>query len=222
MSTQGFKSELFDQFARVGKALSNGHRLEIIEFLAQGAHSVETLARKTGLSIANTSKHLQILRQAGLVEARKHGVFVYYRLAGDDVLELLNALRTVARRHLAEVDRLIQTYLSVKDELEPVPPDELMQRLNKGLVTVIDVRPEDEYAAGHVPGAINIPLSDLEARLEKLDADGEYVAYCRGPHCVLAFDAVQRLREKGYQARRLQDGMPEWKQAGLPVEEEAV
>jgi rhodanese-related sulfurtransferase/DNA-binding transcriptional ArsR family regulator len=213
-----FKQELFAQFARVGKALSNGNRLELLEFLAQGERSVDQLAKVSGLSVANTSQHLQQLRQAGLIVSRKQGLKVFYQLSGEDVLELFEALRTVAGRHVAEVERLVNTFLTVKDALEPIPREELLERTRQGLVTVLDVRPPEEFAAGHVPGAVNIPLAELEAHLRELDPEQEVVAYCRGPHCVLAFDAVARLREKGLKARRMEDGFPEWKQAGLPVE----
>lgn len=218
MSSGNFKHDLFSQFARVAKALANGYRLELLEYLAQGERSVDALAKVSGLTVANTSQHLQQLRQAGLVTTRKEGVSVYYRLTGDDVIELYNMLRTVAERHLAEVDRLVATYLSVKDSLEPVPADELLARAREGLVTVLDVRPPEEYVAGHLPGAINIPLADLEDNLRDLPEGRQVVAYCRGEFCVLAFEAVARLRERGIEARRLQNGFPEWKQAGLPVE----
>jgi rhodanese-related sulfurtransferase/DNA-binding transcriptional ArsR family regulator len=217
-SKSSFKHDLFAQFARVGKALSSGNRLEILEFLAQGERSVDELAAVSGLSVANTSQHLQQLRLAGLALSRKEGLKVFYRLSGDDVIALLDALRAVAERHLAEVERLVNTYLTVKDSLEPIPRDELLARVQQGLVTVLDVRPPQEYAAGHVPGAVNIPLAELEGHLKELDPAQEVVAYCRGPHCILAFDAVARLRENGLSARRLEDGFPEWKQAGLPVE----
>lgn len=218
MSSSNFKQDLFTQFALVGKALSNGNRLELLEFLAQGERSVEDLATASGLTVANTSRHLQLLRQSGLVLNRKEGLKVFYRISADDVIDLLNALRQVAGRHVADVQRLVDTYLTVKDTLEPVPRDELLARVQYDLVTVIDVRPAQEYAAGHVPGAVNIPLSELEKHLDQFNPEQDIVAYCRGPHCVLAFDAVARLREKGYRARRLQDGYPEWKSAGLPVE----
>ncbi|UCE88640.1 MAG: metalloregulator ArsR/SmtB family transcription factor [Pseudomonadota bacterium] len=218
MSSGNFKHELFAQFARVGKALANGNRLELLEYLAQGERSVEDLARVSGLTVANTSQHLQQLRQAGLVTSRKEGLKVYYRLSGDDVISLLDGLRSVAERRLADVDRLVNTYLTVKDSLEPIPRTELLSRVREGLVTVIDVRPPEEYSAGHLPGALNIPLAELERELGQLDSDQEIVAYCRGPHCVLAFDAVARLRAQGLNARRLEDGYPEWRTAGLPVE----
>ena len=218
MSSGNLKHELFGQFARVAKALANGYRLELLEYLAQGERSVDALAKVSGLTVANTSQHLQQLRQAALVTTRKEGVSVYYRLTGDDVIELYNMLRTVAERHLAEVDRLVATFLSVKDSLEPVPADELLARAREGLVTVLDVRPPEEYAAGHLPGAVNIPLADLEDNLRDLPEGREVVAYCRGAFCVLAFEAVARLRDRGIKARRLQNGFPEWKQAGWPVE----
>lgn len=217
MSSSNFKHDLFTQFAVIGKALSNGNRLELLEFLAQGERSVEDLATISGLTVANTSRHLQQLRQAGLILNRKEGLKVFYRISDDDVIELLNALRNVAGHHVADVERLVNTYLTVKDNLEPVPRDELLARVQDDLVTVIDVRPAEEYAAGHITGAANIPLSELEKHLDQFDPEQEIVAYCRGPHCILAFDAVARLREKGYMARRLQDGFPEWKSSGLPV-----
>jgi len=214
-----FKHDLFAQFARVGKALSNGNRLELLEFLAQGERSVEQLSKVAGLTVANTSQHLQQLRHAGMVTCRKEGLKVYYSISGDDVIKLLDALRAVAERHVTDVQHLVNTFLTVKDNLEPIPRAELLERARDGLITVLDVRPPEEYAAGHVPGAVNIPVQELEERLDELGKNQEIVAYCRGPHCVLAFDAVARLREKGLKARRLEDGYPEWKTAGLPVEE---
>ncbi|MBL3600596.1 MAG: metalloregulator ArsR/SmtB family transcription factor [gamma proteobacterium endosymbiont of Lamellibrachia anaximandri] len=218
MSTGNFKHDLFSQFARVAKALSNGYRLELLEFLAQGERSVDALAQVSGLTVANTSQHLQQLRQAGLVINRKVGHKVYYRLSGMDVSALLGSLREVAERHLADVDRLVDDYLKVKDSLEPVPAAQLLERVRDGLVTVLDVRPPEEYAAGHLPGAINIPLAELEQQLDEFDPSQEIVAYCRGPHCVLAFDAVAKLRERGVKARRLDGGLPEWRLEGFPVE----
>ncbi len=218
MSNENFKQQLFDQFARVGKALCNGNRLEIVELLAQGERSVDELARTCGLSTANTSKHLQIMRQAGLVIARKDGLNVFYRLSGDDVLQLFFQLRGVAENHLADVDQLVNLYLRSRDELEPLEREELLRRAEEDLVTILDVRPAQEYDSGHVPGALNIPLSELENHLDQLDPDQKIIAYCRGPHCVLAFEAVSQLRKKGFDASRLEDGFPEWKSAGLPVE----
>jgi len=222
MSRTGFKHDLFIEFARVGKALGNGNRLELLDYLAQGERSVDALAKVSGLSVANTSQHLQQLRRAGLVYCRKEGLKAFYRLSGNEVVGLLGALQDVAQRHLAEVEKLINTYLTVKDDLEPVPRKELLERARAGLVTVLDVRPPEEYAAGHVPGAVNVPLAELEHCLERLNPRQEIVAYCRGPHCVLAFDAVAQLREKGLRARRLEEGFPEWRRAGLPVEPEPV
>ena len=218
MSNGNFKHDLFTHFARVGKALGNSNRLELLEFLAQGARSVDQLARVAGLSVANTSQHLQQLRHAGLVICRKQGLKVFYSLSGDDVIGLLDALRGVAERHVADVEKLVNTYLTVKDELEPIPRQELLERVRDGLVTVLDVRPPEEYAAGHLPGAVNVPLSELEYFMKQLDPDQDIVAYCRGPHCVLAFEAVASLRDKGIKARRREDGYPEWKTVGLPVE----
>jgi len=218
MSTANVKHLLFSQFARIGKALSNANRLELIEYLAQGERGVEALSQVSGLSIANTSQHLQQLRQAGLVQARKDGQRVYYRLTSEDVVVLLNTLRTVADRHLADVDQLVRTYLDSRDALEPVDPEELLKRVRRGQITVLDVRPPEEFAAGHLPGAINIPLAELEQHLNDLDSGKEIVAYCRGPYCVLSYDAVAQLRANGFSARRLEDGYPEWKLAGLPTE----
>jgi len=222
MKPNTFKSDLFTQFARVGKALSNANRLELLEFLAQGSRSVDALATIAKLSIANTSQHLQQLRQAGLVTSRKEGLKVYYSISGDDVISLLDSLRNVAERHLSDVDKLVNTYLTAKDNLDPIPAAELLERAKQDLVTVLDVRPKEEYEAGHVQGAINIPIEELEQHLEKFDPNLEIVAYCRGPHCILAFDAVAQLREKGFQARRLENGFPEWKVAGLPIEDEVL
>jgi rhodanese-related sulfurtransferase/DNA-binding transcriptional ArsR family regulator len=218
MSSKTFKADLLEQFARVGKALSSGKRLQMLEYLAQGERSVDALATMTGLSVANTSQHLQQLRQAGLASARKEGLYVFYRLSSDSVVRLLSALRAVGQEQLAEVDKLVKLYFDSKDSLEPVPAQELLERANSGVVTVLDVRPPEEYAAGHIPGAINVPLTQLAKRLDELPRDKEIVAYCRGPYCLLAFEAVAQLRGLGRQARRLEDGFPEWRSAGLPVE----
>ncbi|MGQ0750217.1 MAG: ArsR/SmtB family transcription factor [Betaproteobacteria bacterium] len=218
MSIKNVKALLFNEFARVSKALGSGNRLELLEFLAQGERSVEALAKLSGLSVANTSRHLQVLRQAGLVAARKEGLFVFYSVSGEGVIKLLAALQEVAQHNVAEVTRLVNAYLSSRDSLEPVSVSDLVERMGAGLVTVVDVRPREEYEAGHLRGAINVPLSDLEQRLNDLPREREVVAYCRGPFCVLSFEAVARLRDKGYTARRLETGFPEWKVAGLPVE----
>jgi len=218
VSRNSFKHDLFAQFARIGKALSNANRLALVEFIAQGARSVEQLAKISGLSVANASQHLQELRQAGLVTARKEGLRVYYELSGDDVVELLDVVRRVADHRIAEVQKLVGAYLTAKDDLEPIAAKELLGRARKGLVTVLDVRPCEEYQAGHLPGAVNIPLSELESRLSKLPKSKEVVAYCRGPYCVLAFEAVELLRKRGFKARRLEAGLPEWRTKGFPVE----
>lgn len=222
MSRQNLKQQIYSQVARIGKVVGHGHRLELLEYLAQGERTVEALARLTGLSVANTSQHLRVMRHSGLVEARKHGLYVYYSLTDDEIVRLLSSMRKLAESHLADVDRLVRAYLTVKDGLEPVPRRELLARARKGIVTVLDVRPPEEYASGHVPGAVNVPLKELARRLKELPQDQEIVAYCRGPHCVLAFEAVAQLRERGFQARRMEDGFPEWREAGLPVEKTAV
>jgi rhodanese-related sulfurtransferase/biotin operon repressor len=218
MSTPNPKRDLFAQLARVGTALSSGTRLEFLELLAQGERSVERLATLTGVSVANTSQHLQKLRQAGLVLGRKEGQYVFYRLAGDQVVGLLEVLGKVGESYLADVERIVRLYMATKDELEPVPARELLERARKSLVTVLDVRPPEEFAAGHLPGAVNIPIHELEKRLGELPKRKEVVAYCRGPYCLMSYDAVELLRKKGLKARRLQAGLPEWRRAGLPVE----
>jgi len=218
MSTDNFKQDVHAQLARVGKALSHGNRLELLDFVAQGPRSVDELASMTRLSVANASKHLQELRRAGLVRARKEGLRVFYELAGPDVVDLIAALGFVAETRLAEMTHLVRTYITARDDLEPIPAAELLKRSKQGLVTVLDVRPVKEFAAGHLPGAINVPVEDLGKRLRKLPKGREVIAYCRGPYCLLSVDAVALLRTKGYKARRLEDGFPEWKASGLPVE----
>lgn len=217
MTSQSPKQALFAQFASVAKTLGNAHRLELLEQVAQGERSVEILAQRTRLSIANASQHLQQLRRTGLVTARRDGKFVYYRLADDTVLDLLAALSRIAERNLAEVGRVLHSYFYDRDSLEPVSREELLARSRAGTVTILDVRPEDEFALGHLPDAVNIPLRALKARLSELDRAHEIVAYCRGPYCVLSFEAVAALRARGFTARRLVDGLPEWRAAGLPV-----
>jgi ArsR family transcriptional regulator len=220
MSSGNPKRDLYAQFAAVAKAIANEHRLELLELVAQGERSVEVLAEACGLSVANASQHLQHLRRAGLVSARRKAKFVLYRLADDAVLTMLAAMHKVAERNLGEVERILRSYFHARDDLEPVSRADLQRRMKQGLVTVLDVRPEDEFALGHLPGARNIPLSQLKRRLSKLDRNTEIVAYCRGPYCVLSFEAVAQLRKLGFKARRLEDGLPEWKAAGLPVEAE--
>jgi len=212
------KREVFANLARVGMALSSPTRIEFLELLAQAERSVEQLATLTGTTVANTSQHLQKLRQAGLILGRKEGLYVFYRLAGDEVVGLLSAVGRVGEAYVADVERIIRLYFAEKDELEPVPAKELLERARKGLVTVLDVRPPVEFAAGHLPGAVNIPLQELKKRLKELPKRKEVIAYCRGPYCLMSYDAVALLRATGLKARRLEDGLPEWRQAGLPIE----
>ena len=218
MSSESPKHAVFACFAEVAKALGHGRRLEILEFLAQGERSVEALAESAGLPVANASQHLRLMRQAGLLVSRRDGKRILYRLSDPSVLDVTAALRRVAERNLAEVRELVSGYFHERDALEPVSRKELARRIKDGLVTVLDVRPEDEFAAGHLPRAINIPLRDLARRLRELPKDREIVAYCRGPYCVFAFEAVSLLRKRGFSVRRLEDGYPQWKAAGLPVE----
>jgi ArsR family transcriptional regulator len=212
------KATLHESFAEVAKAAAHPHRLALLEQLAQGEHNVDALADKAGLTVANASQHLQSMRRAGLVAARREGKFTLYRLADDSVLELLHAIGRVAERNVAEVRDVMRSYFDARDSLEPVTRAELRRRLKEGHVSVLDVRPADEFARGHVPGALNIPLKELERRVAELPRGREIVAYCRGPWCVFAFEAVAALRERGFTARRLEDGLPEWRAARLPVE----
>ncbi len=221
MSIRNPKLALFAQFAAVAKCLAHAHRLELLEQLAQGERTVEVLADRTRLSIANASQHLQQMRRAGLVENRRDGKFVHYRLVDDSILHLLAALHRIAERNVAEVERIIRSYFHNRDSLEPISRAELLQRSRAGEVTILDVRPEDEFALGHLPGAVNMPLRKLEMRLAELDPAQEIVAYCRGPYCVLSYEAVAMLRAQGLRARRLEDGLPEWRAAGLPIATDA-
>jgi rhodanese-related sulfurtransferase len=218
MGDRETKTALFDAFARAAKALASGRRIELLDVLANGERTVEVLAGEVGLSVANTSQHLQVLRRAGLLASRREGTSVHYRLAGPEVFQLWQALRTLAANRLAEVERLAAAYLGARDELEPVTREELARRLQNGDdLVVLDVRPTAEYAAGHVPGAVSIPVGELRRRLAELPADREVVAYCRGPYCAFAHEAVAVLRQAGFAARRLEEGLPEWKAAGLAV-----
>jgi rhodanese-related sulfurtransferase/DNA-binding transcriptional ArsR family regulator len=217
MSSKGPKQVLFAQFATVAKALGHAHRLELLELLAQGEHSVEIASQRTDLSIANASQHLQHMRRAGIVASRRDGKFVYYRLADDAVLDLLGALRRIAERNSAEVERVVRSYFHDRDSLEPVSRTQLLEMLRAGAVTLLDVRPQDEFVLGHLKGALNIPLRELEARLDELDSAQEIVAYCRSHYCVWSYEAVATLRSRGFKVRRLEDGFPEWRAAGLPV-----
>lgn len=218
MSTESPKRLLFRQFAAVAKAVAHEHRLELLEALAQGERTVEALANCTGLSVANASQHLQRMRRAGLIDARRAGKFICYRLSDSAVLDLLAALTRIGERHVAEVEKIVRTYFESRDAMEPVSRSELLSRMKKGDVQVLDVRPEDEFALAHLPGAVNIPLDELKRKLATLDPVKEIVAYCRGPWCVLSFEAVAMLRTKGFRVRRLEDGLPEWRAANLPVQ----
>jgi len=213
-----FKDRLFEQFARVGKALASPRRLEIVDLLAQGERTVEEIARETAMSVASASQHLQALKSARMVESRREGLYIHYRLADEDVFRTWQAVRALAESRLAEVERVVEAYLEDRDALEAVDATELMERLSDGSVVVLDVRPEEEYLAGHIPGALSVPVDALEAALQTLPKDRELVAYCRGPYCVFSDEAVALLRAQGYRARRLRQGLPDWRAAGMPVE----
>lgn len=215
---QSPKHQLYEQFAQVAKALGHAHKLELLELLAQGERNVEALATVAGFTVANTSRHLQQLRRAGLIASRKEGLYVFYRVAGDDVIELLRSLRRTGQRRISDLNDVVIGYFNDRDNLEPVSRKELLRRSNDGLITVLDVRPSEEYEAGHISGALNVPLDKIEQHLATLPKDQEIIAYCRGEYCVLAFEAVATLRKKGFTARRLEEGYPEWKVAGLPIE----
>jgi len=215
---RAFKDRLYGLFARIGKTLASPHRLEILELLAQGERTVDSLATELGLSPANTSQHLQALRQAALVESRKDGLYVFYRLADPAVSDLCRSVRTVAEHRLAELDRLVRDHFGNRSAGEPVAMDELLTLARSKRVIILDTRPASEYAAGHIAGALSVPIDELQRRLRELPRDREYVAYCRGPYCVYADRAVEILRAKGRRARRLLEGFPEWKAAGLPVQ----
>ncbi len=218
MKGREFKDAAFAQFARIAAAFSSPRRIEIIDVLAQGERNVETLAAETGLSVANTSRHLQVLKSSSLVVSRKEGLQVFYRLADPKVLAGYRALRLLAEDRLAELDRLVRDYFGGVDGLEPVGREELLHRVRSREVVVIDVRPAEEYEAGHIAGALSIPLSRLEKRLSEIPREREVVAYCRGLYCVMAAEAVRLLRRRGYNAFRLEEGYPEWRDQGLPVE----
>jgi ArsR family transcriptional regulator len=219
ISSSGPKQAVYEQLAQLAQALGHAHRLELLEHLAQSPRSVEELAARARLGFANASRHLQILRRARLVDVERRGKQMIYRLAGErEVVSLMRTLSGLGARNLAEIDRVRADYFRARDAMEPVSRQELLERARGDLVTVLDVRPADEFATGHLPGARNVPLAELEQRLDELPADREVVAYCRGPWCVFSFEAVAALRKRGYRARRLEDGYPEWKAAGLPVE----
>lgn len=214
----GAKKQVFAQFAEVARTLGHANRLELLEHVSQGERSVERLAELTGMSVNNTSQHLHQLRRAGFVQSRRAGKQVLYGLGDGPVLSLLGALRCYAEKNCAEVKEIVSDYFEKLDMLEPVSREELIRRLSDASVVLLDVRPEDEFSLGHVPGALNVPLEELERRLAELPKDREIIAYCRGPYCILSFEAVAALRAKGYQVRRLEDGYPEWVAAGLEVE----
>src|SRR6516165_5171822 len=218
MSSQNPKRAMFEHLAAVARSIGSARRLELLELLAQTQRSVEELAGLSGLSIANASQHLQQLRRSGLVEARRDGKRVIYNLADPEVVVLLGALSRVTQRNVGAVEKLLNSYFRERDNLEPVTRKELLRRMRDGLVTLIDTRPQQEFAAGHLPGAISLPLSKLKRRLRELPQDQEIVAYCRGKYCVLSYEAVAELRRRGFKAFRLEDGYPEWKAAGLPIE----
>lgn len=213
-----FKNQLYEQFARLGKALAHGRRLELLDLLSQGERSVEELAREMAMSVASASQHLQVLRAARLVEVRREGLYAHYRLADERVFRLWQALRDLGEERLAEIDRVVQTFLQDRQTLEAINVQELRQRLQEGSVVVLDVRPEAEYRAGHIAGARSIPIAELQARLREIPRSREIVAYCRGPYCVFADEAVALLRAKGYRVRRFEQGLPDWRALGLPVE----
>ena len=214
---RAFKTRLYIQLARIGKALASPHRLELLELLAQGERTVESLAAEMGLSLANASQHLQALRQAALVESRKDGVFVFYRLADPAISRLCAALRTVAERRLADLERLVRDHFGNRSDAEPVGMRDLLARMRARAVVVLDTRPVNEYLAGHISGAISVPVDELPRRLRELPKGRTYVAYCRGPYCVYADRAVEILRAHGRRAQRLLEGFPDWRAAGLPV-----
>jgi rhodanese-related sulfurtransferase/biotin operon repressor len=217
LSSDSPKRLMFAHFADLARALGNGHRLELLELLAQGEQAVETLAERTGLTFANVSQHLQALRRAGLVSGTRRGKRVVYRLEDGPIVETMTALRTLAEHNVAAVQDVVASYFAKADALAPIGPVDLLDRLRLGGVTLLDVRPEDEFRAGHIPGALNIDLKDLEHRLAELPKDTEIVAYCRGPYCVLSFEAVRLLRSRGYNVRRFSEGLPEWRAAGHPM-----
>ena len=214
-----FKNRLYGQLARLGKALASPHRLEILELLAQGERTVESLATEIDISLASASQHLQALKQASLVESQKHGLFVRYRLADPSIYKLSQAIRSVAERRLSDFERLVHQHFGDRSAMEPVTMDELLKRARSKKVVILDTRPAGEYVAGHIAGAISVPVDELERHLKQLTKSKEYVAYCRGPYCVYADRAVELLRARGRRARRLAEGFPEWRSAGLPVAE---
>jgi rhodanese-related sulfurtransferase/DNA-binding transcriptional ArsR family regulator len=221
-SHRQFKDSIYEQFSRLGKAVAAPKRLELLDLLCQGPRTVEALAEQAALSVANASRHLQVLRAARLVDAEKKGLYVEYRLADEQVVAFFVALRGLAEARLAEVDRVTRQYFERRGAMEAVRGDELLRRLNAGEVTVLDVRPPEEYRAGHIPGAISIPVGELRARMNELSKDREVVAYCRGPYCVMALEAVQLLRKQGFRAHRMEQGVVDWRMCGRSLEGEGA
>lgn len=220
-SSRQFKDAIYGQLARIGKSLGSGPRLELLDILCQGPRTVEALAKQAGQSVANTSHHLQVLRRARLVDADKDGVYVTYRLANDEVCAFFRALRSLGESRLLEIEQVTREFLEARGNMQPIARDALVARVQKGEVTVLDVRPAEEYEAGHIPGALSVPLAELKRRLAELPRDREVVAYCRGPYCVMALDAVNTLRKHGFTAVRMEEGVPDWRARGLPVESSA-
>ncbi len=213
-----FKDAIYEQFSRIGKAVSSPKRLELLDLICQGEKTVETLSKETGLSVANTSQHLQTLKTARLIKGEKEGLYVKYRLADNMVCDFFRSMRVLAEHRLAEVDMIKRRFFEGKEGMEPVSRDDLLKRVREGNVTVLDVRPVEEYRAGHIPGALSVPLKHLKEILAKLPADKEIVAYCRGPYCILAVQAVEVLREMGFKAIRLEESVQDWRAMGFPVE----
>lgn len=218
MARHRVKDKLYGQLALIGKAVGHGHRLELLEILAQGERTVEKLARETALSVANASHHLHVLHRAGLVVSRKSGLYVFYRLTNPGIYDLSLLIRDIAERHLAEVGRIVETFFAARDEFDAVGQDDLLELARTGAVIVLDVRLPEEFRAGHIPGAVSVPVEELAKRIAELPRGKKVVAYCRGPYCLLAFRAVEILRARGRNARRLADGFPEWRAAGFPIE----
>ena len=217
MSHRELKDPLYEQFARIGHAVASPKRIELLDLLSQSEKTVETLAQQSATAVKNTSAHLRVLRQARLVETRRDATFVYYRLAAADVYRFVRDLESLGRSRLAEVEQVANLYIDGRDELEPVSIKELRRRMREGDITVIDVRPEQEYLAGHIPGALSIPVAQLKRRLGEIPKRNDVVAYCRGPYCVYSVEAVGILRKQGYRARRASEGLPHWRSSGLPV-----
>lgn len=218
MNKRQFKDKVYSELAKITKSMANAHRMEIIELLAQGEFSVEQIAEQTNLSIANASQHLQVLKTAQLVEINRQGNFIFYRLSNDNVFKAWKALRTLGVERITAIEKVVKEFRKSKFDFETVTIDELVEKIESGKVTILDVRPESEYNQGHIAGAISIPIDELAKRLKELPKRGEIIAYCRGPFCVYADDAVSLLSKSGYKAKRLEEGYPDWKLKELPIE----